>query len=58
MSTSQLQGVITSGATTIIYYNLTPNKVVASDADGKINTSSVSNIGVDYLAGANDSTQI
>ena len=44
VSLSSLQGVITGGATTIIDYNLTPNKVTVSDADGKINTLSISNI--------------
>ena len=57
MSISQLQSVITGGATTIIDYNLTPNKVVVSDVDGKISTSSVSNIEVGYLAGTNDLIQ-
>ena len=36
LSVSQLQGVITSGATIITDYNVTPNKVVVSYADGKI----------------------
>ena len=58
LSISHLQGVITGGATTITDYNLTPNKVAASDADGKINTSSVSNIEVSYLAGTNDLIEI
>ena len=53
-----MQGVITGGATTITGYNLTPNKEVVSDADGKINTSSVSNIDVGYLAGTNGLIQI
>ena len=57
MSISQLQGVITGGATTTIAYNLTLNKVVVAEADGKISTSSVSNIEVAYLAGTNDLAQ-
>ena len=57
MSLSSLQGVITDGATTIIDYSLTPNTVVVSDADGKISTSSVSNIEVGYLASTNDLIQ-
>ena len=36
---------------------LPPHKVVISDSDGKIGTSSVSNIEVGYLAGTNDSIQ-
>ena len=47
----------TGGATTIIDYDLTPNRVVISDADNKISTSSVSNIEVGYLAGTNDLIQ-
>ena len=57
MSLNSWQGVIAGGATTIIDYKLTPNKVVVSDADGKINTSSISNIEVCYLAGTNDLIQ-
>ena len=57
VSPSQLQSVITGGATTIIDYNLTPNKVVVSNADGKIGTSSVSHIEVGYLAGTTDLIQ-
>ena len=58
MSINQLQGVITGGATTILDCNLAPNKVVVSDGDGKINTSSVSNMEVGYLAGTNDLIQV
>ena len=54
----QLQGVITGGPTTTTDYILTPNKVVVSYDDGKINISSVSNIEVGYLAGTNDLIQI
>ena len=57
MSLSSLQGVITGGATAILDYNLTPNKVVVSDAEGKLSTSSISNIEVGYLAGTNDLIQ-
>ena len=57
VSINPLQGVTTGGATTTIDYNLTPNKVVASDADGKISTSSVANIEVSYVAGNNDLVQ-
>ena len=57
MSLSSLQGVITGGATTIIDYNLTPNKVVVSDADGKVTASSISVLEVGYLAGTNDLIQ-
>ena len=57
MSLSSLQAVIIGGATTIIDYNLTPNKVVVSNAEGKISTSSVSNVEVGYLAGTTDLIQ-
>ena len=52
------KGVTTGGATTITDDNVTPNKVVVSGADGKINTSRVSSIAVGYLAGTNDLIQI
>ena len=55
MSLNSSQGVVTGGAT--IDYNLKPNKVVVSDAEGKIGTSSVSNIEAGYLAGTNDLIQ-
>ena len=57
MSLSQLQGVITGGATTSVDYTFTPNQVVVSDADGKVSTSSVSNIEVCYLVGTYDLIQ-
>ena len=57
VSLSSLQSVITGGATTIIDYNLTANKVVVADANGKTSTSSISNIEVGYLAGGNDLIQ-
>ena len=57
MSLSSLQGVLISGAITINDNNLTPNNLVASDAEAKIGTSSVSNIEVGYLVGANDLIQ-
>ena len=57
MSLSSVQSVITGGATTIIDYNLTPNKVVVANADGKVTASSISNIEVGYLAGTNDLIQ-
>ena len=57
VSLSSLQSVITGGATTIIDYNLTPNKVVVSDADSKVMASSMSRIEVGYLAGTTDLIQ-
>ena len=52
-----MQGVLTGGATTIVDYNLTPNKAAISDANGKVSTSSASDIEVGYLVGVNDSIQ-
>ena len=49
--------MIIGGATTITDYNLTPNKVVISNDDGKVDTSSVSHIELGYLYGATDSIQ-
>ena len=44
-----MQGIITGGATTIVDYNLAPNKAVISDASGKVSTSSVSDLEIGYL---------
>ena len=57
MSLSSLQSVIIDRVTTIIDNNLTPNKVLVSDADGKVTASSISHIEVGYLAGTHDSIQ-
>ena len=52
-----MQGVIAGGATTIIDYNLTPHKAVISSADGKVATSTVTNIEFGCLAGTTDLIQ-
>ena len=46
--------MITGRATTIIDYNLTPNKVVVSDVVGKVTASSISILELNYLVGIND----
>ena len=57
ISIHELQTSISGGATTIIDNDLTPNKVVIANADGKVSTSSVSSTEVGHLTGTNDLIQ-
>lgn len=54
---SGLQSTITGAATTITDNNLTANKVIISNASGKIDVSSVTSTELSYLAGVTSSIQ-
>lgn len=51
------QATITGGATTIATSNLTVNKALISDANGKVSTSATSNTEIGYLSGVTSAVQ-
>ena len=51
------QATITGGATTIATSNLTVNKALISDANGKVGTSATSNTELGYLSGVTSAVQ-